>query len=141
MPVKPSDKLGNSWNHDSFSEICLKTDFFRSSVEECCALLHTSWKTGLLTHEDILYRQSIYGINKTTIESNESLFFRFFKQLTDNFLMMLLLISALISLFVGNVNDAVSAHNGFFKSDEISMRPSSPNLMFLFTIKTYKDKY
>ncbi|KTW31154.1 calcium-transporting P-type ATPase, PMR1-type [Pneumocystis jirovecii RU7] len=108
MPVKPSDKLGNSWNHDSFSEICLKTDFFRSSVEECCALLHTSWKTGLLTHEDILYRQSIYGINKTTIESNESLFFRFFKQLTDNFLMMLLLISALISLFVGNVNDAVS---------------------------------
>ncbi|CCJ28741.1 unnamed protein product, partial [Pneumocystis jirovecii] len=116
MPVKPSDKLGNSWNHDSFSEICLKTDFFRSSVEECCALLHTSWKTGLLTHEDILYRQSIYGINKTTIESNESLFFRFFKQLTDNFLMMLLLISALISLFVGNVNDAVSAHNvGFLQ--------------------------
>ncbi|KAG4305676.1 hypothetical protein PORY_000586 [Pneumocystis oryctolagi] len=58
-----SDKLRNSPLSKSFSEIRLKTNFFQLSIEECCSLLNTSWKTGLLTHEDVLYRQSIYGLN------------------------------------------------------------------------------
>ncbi|KAG5518261.1 hypothetical protein PMAC_003057 [Pneumocystis sp. 'macacae'] len=108
MPARPLNKFGNSSFYDSFSEIRLKTDFFRLSVEECCTLLHTSSKTGLLAREDILYRQSIYGTNETIVENNEPFLFRFLKQLIDNFLMILLLISALMSLFVGNINDAVS---------------------------------
>ncbi|KAG5438051.1 hypothetical protein PCANB_000398 [Pneumocystis canis] len=116
MPVKSFNKSLNSSLPVLSSKFGFKTDFFRISIEECCIQLHTCYRTGLSTYEDVLYRQSIYGRNEMMVKRQESLFLKFLKQLTDNFLMLLLLISALMSLFVGNISDSISSDNvGFIQ--------------------------
>ncbi|EMR10805.1 calcium-transporting P-type ATPase, PMR1-type [Pneumocystis murina B123] len=90
------------------SKIQLKNDFWSIGIEECCAYLHTCHKTGLSSQEDIIYRKSVYGSNFLGPEKIGFPFFRFLKQLLGNFLMILLFVSALMSILVGNISDALS---------------------------------
>ncbi|KAG5440635.1 hypothetical protein PCK2_000345 [Pneumocystis canis] len=108
MPVESSHQSCDSSFPLLSSKIGFKIDFSRTNIEECCAQLRTCYRTGLSTHQDVLYRQSIYGRNETVVKHRESLLFSFSKQLTDNFLMLLLLASAFMSLCVGNISDSIS---------------------------------
>ncbi|KTW30259.1 calcium-transporting P-type ATPase, PMR1-type [Pneumocystis carinii B80] len=85
-----------------------KNDFWSISIQECCAYLHTCHKTGLSSKEDIIYRRSIYGSNFLGPENIGFSFFLFLKQLLSSFLMILLFGSAVISIFIGNISDALS---------------------------------
>ncbi|QSL64661.1 hypothetical protein MERGE_001963 [Pneumocystis wakefieldiae] len=90
------------------SKVQLKNSFWSISIEECCAYLYTSHKTGLSSQEDIAYRKYVYGSNFLGSENVGFPFFHFLKQLLGNFLMILLFASALMSILVGNVSDALS---------------------------------
>lgn len=74
--------------------------------QQCCELLNTHPEHGL-SFEEVELRQHKYKKNELDMEPKESLMHKFMEQFQDP-LIMLLLGSALLSLLVGQVNDAIS---------------------------------
>ncbi|KAJ3315590.1 High affinity Ca2+/Mn2+ P-type ATPase-like protein [Boothiomyces sp. JEL0838] len=79
--------------------------FSSKTTEECCEYLETTF-TGL-TSDQIPPRRVKYGSNEIELEEKESILERFIEQFKDPLILMLLC-SALLSLLVGQVSDAVS---------------------------------
>lgn len=77
------------------------------TVEETVARLHTSLEHGLDSPQDISYRKSVHGLNELQKEDDEPLYKKFFEQLSDP-MILLLLGSAFVSLIMGNADDAIS---------------------------------
>lgn len=78
------------------------------SVEETAARLHTSLDVGLESPQDVNYRRSVHGPNELQGEEKDSLLWRFLQQFYENPLILLLIGSAVISLFMKNTDDAIS---------------------------------
>ena len=75
-------------------------------VHELCSLLDTDLQRGL-SQNDAQQRLLRDGLNELELGQKESLLFKFLEQFKDP-LILLLLGSALISILIGNIQDAVS---------------------------------
>lgn len=80
-------------------------DFYRLSVAETLAELQTDPKQGL-DNKEAAKRQEQYGKNVLPTESGTSLFKLILSQFTD-LMVMILIVSAIISFFLGDVKDVV----------------------------------
>ena len=76
--------------------------------EECAARLRTNLQTGLADHQDYLHRRSIHGLNQLDEGEPEPLYIKFLNQFKESPLILLLLASAVVSVLMGNVDDAIS---------------------------------
>lgn len=78
------------------------------SIADTVAELQTDLSTGLTNNQDILNRRSIHGINELSNEDDENLFIKFLSNFYGDPLILLLIGSAVISFWMGNVDDAIS---------------------------------
>lgn len=78
------------------------------SVEATVHDLKTDKKLGLCNNQDVLNRRLINGINELSSEDDESLLKKFISCFYLDPLILLLIGSAVISFWMGNVDDAVS---------------------------------
>lgn len=82
--------------------------FSKMSVTDTISELQTDGKVGLSNNQDILNRRSIHGVNELSNEEDENLILKFFSSFYQDPLILLLIGSAVISFWMGNVDDAVS---------------------------------
>ncbi|KAL3232831.1 Calcium-transporting ATPase 1 [Nakaseomyces bracarensis] len=83
-------------------------EYCTMSVEETLYKLGTDGKIGLASAEDAQKRRQYYGANEITVEDDESLVKKFLSNFVEDRLILLLMGSALLSVFLGNIDDAVS---------------------------------
>ena len=76
--------------------------------EETAARLRTDLTLGLGDHQEYLARRSIHGLNQLSDGETEPLYIKFLNQFKESPLILLLLASAAVSVFLGNVDDAIS---------------------------------
>ncbi|KAI7820398.1 cation transporter/ATPase [Gamsiella multidivaricata] len=81
--------------------------FARRSAGETAVQLETSTASGLTTVE-ANSRRLRYGLNEFEVEDDEPLYLKFFKSFYENPLILLLLASAVVSLAMGQRDDAIS---------------------------------
>lgn len=81
--------------------------FARRTPEETAVQLETSAVTGLTTLE-ANNRRARYGLNEFDVEDDEPIYLKFFKSFYENPLILLLLASAIVSLAMGQRDDAIS---------------------------------
>ncbi|KAF9194650.1 High affinity Ca2+/Mn2+ P-type ATPase-like protein [Haplosporangium sp. Z 767] len=81
--------------------------FARRTAEETAIHLETSAVSGLSSHE-ANSRRLRYGLNEFEVEDEEPLYLKFFKSFYENPLILLLLASAVVSLAMGQHDDAIS---------------------------------
>ncbi len=74
-------------------------NWFNKTVDETISTLNTNIDNGL-TQEEVIKRQSEYGLNELKAKKKKSLFIKFLEQFKD-FMIIILIISAIISAFVG----------------------------------------
>lgn len=82
--------------------------FCRITVEETARQLHTSPTAGLESARDANHRRSVYGENTLEAEEEESMLVNFLGQFTSDPLVLMLIASSVISLVLGNKEDAFS---------------------------------
>ncbi|KAK9462236.1 uncharacterized protein V1516DRAFT_623135 [Lipomyces oligophaga] len=82
--------------------------FCAITADETAVRLGTSISRGLESPQDAAYRRSIHGPNELNDDNKDSIYWRFFQQFYENPLILLLLASALMSFFMGNLDDALS---------------------------------
>jgi Ca2+-transporting ATPase len=82
--------------------------FCQKSIEDTVKELQTDTQYGLSNNQDILNRRSIHGVNELTGDESESLLLKFISNFYEDPLILLLIGSAIISFWMGNVDDAVS---------------------------------
>lgn len=82
--------------------------FAQTSVEATVGELNTDAKYGLSNNQDVLNRRSLHGDNELQSEEDDSLLKRFVLLFYLDPLILLLIGSAVISFWMGNVDDAVS---------------------------------
>jgi magnesium-transporting ATPase (P-type) len=82
--------------------------FCTLSKAETATRLHASLKDGLASQQDAVYRKSIHGTNVLEGEQRQALWRKFFAQIKESPLILLLFASALVSLLMGNIDDAFS---------------------------------
>jgi len=81
--------------------------FARRTPEETAGQLETSAISGLTTQE-ANSRRLRYGPNEFEVEDDEPIYLKFFKSFYENPLILLLLASAVVSLAMGQKDDAIS---------------------------------
>lgn len=81
--------------------------FSQLSTEESVARLQTNPRTGLEEHE-AASRRSKFGPNELSKDNEESLYRKFLSQFLENPLLLMLIASAVVSLLLGNTEDAIS---------------------------------
>ncbi|KAG0009664.1 High affinity Ca2+/Mn2+ P-type ATPase-like protein [Entomortierella chlamydospora] len=81
--------------------------FARRSAEETASQLDTHSTSGLSTQE-ANKRRLQYGLNEFEVEDDESIYLKFLKSFYENPLILLLLASAVVSLAMGQNDDAIS---------------------------------
>ncbi|KAF9955026.1 High affinity Ca2+/Mn2+ P-type ATPase-like protein, partial [Modicella reniformis] len=81
--------------------------YARRTAEETALQLETNATSGLTT-EEANSRRLRYGLNEFDVEDEESLFLKFLKSFYENPLILLLLASAVVSLAMGQRDDAIS---------------------------------
>ncbi|KAL7274647.1 High affinity Ca2+/Mn2+ P-type ATPase-like protein [Rhizina undulata] len=86
----------------------LSTVYCTLTPEETASKLQTSLTHGLPSAQEAQLRQSIHGLNELPSGDDESVYVRFFKQFLESPLILLLLGSAVLSFFMGNLEDAIS---------------------------------
>ncbi|KAH3670577.1 hypothetical protein OGAPHI_001092 [Ogataea philodendri] len=86
----------------------LSTRFAAKTVEETVQELDTNETKGLCNQNDIVYRRSIHGVNELEGEEEESLFIKFVSTFYGDPMIMLLIGSAGVSFYMGNLDDAIS---------------------------------
>lgn len=82
--------------------------FALMTVEETVGELQTDLKAGLCNSQDVVTRQLIHGVNELTLEEEDSLLKKFVALFYLDPLILLLIGSAFLSFYMGNVDDAVS---------------------------------
>lgn len=78
------------------------------SVDSTLQDFQTDKKLGLCNNQDVLNRRLINGVNELNSEEEESLLMKFISSFYSDPLILLLIGSAVISFWMGNVDDAVS---------------------------------
>ncbi|CCD26138.2 Ca(2+)/Mn(2+)-transporting P-type ATPase PMR1 NDAI_0G03610 [Naumovozyma dairenensis CBS 421] len=78
------------------------------SVDETLRKLETNGTTGLPTVAEASRRKLTYGPNEIEIEEDESLWKKFLSSFVEDRLILLLIGSAVVSFFMGNIDDAIS---------------------------------
>ncbi|KAF9976398.1 High affinity Ca2+/Mn2+ P-type ATPase-like protein [Actinomortierella ambigua] len=81
--------------------------FARQTPEEAGIKLETDLTRGLTTQE-ANRRRHLHGLNEFEVEDDEKLIIKFLKSFYENPLILLLLASAVVSLFMGQKDDAIS---------------------------------
>ncbi|TIB03125.1 hypothetical protein E3P96_01968 [Wallemia ichthyophaga] len=81
--------------------------YAKLSVDQTIARLNTNPKDGL-SSADVKELRPRYGFNEFSVEAGDSLFKKFFEQIYESPLILLLLGSAVVSALVGNVDDSIS---------------------------------
>ncbi|KAG0244798.1 High affinity Ca2+/Mn2+ P-type ATPase-like protein [Actinomortierella wolfii] len=81
--------------------------FARQTPEETGIKLETDLTRGLTTQE-ANRRRLLHGLNEFDVEDDEKLYVKFLKSFYENPLILLLLASAIVSLFMGQKDDAIS---------------------------------
>ncbi|KAF9897496.1 High affinity Ca2+/Mn2+ P-type ATPase-like protein, partial [Lobosporangium transversale] len=81
--------------------------FARRTAEETAIQLETNSVSGLTTQE-ANNRRLRYGLNEFDVEDEEPIYLKFFKSFYENPLILLLLASAVVSLAMGQHDDAIS---------------------------------
>lgn len=79
----------------------------RQSFNQVAADFNTDINVGLSNH-DVAYRRKIHGYNEFETAEKDSLLLKFWKSFVENPLILLLLGSALVSLIMGQMDDAFS---------------------------------
>lgn len=82
--------------------------YSQASVDATVQELQTDKKLGLCNNLDVLHRRLINGVNELSSDDEESLFKKFISCFYLDPLILLLIGSAVISFWMGNVDDAVS---------------------------------
>ena len=82
--------------------------YCQHTVEEILEEFETDAKDGLSNYHDIAHRRTVYGNNELTGKEEDSLLKKFFMKFYEDPLILLLIGSAIISLWMNNVDDAVS---------------------------------
>lgn len=82
--------------------------FSQISVADTVLELQTDSHAGLCNNQDVVHRRLIHGINEMSSEEEESLVMKFISSFYSDPLILLLIGSAVISFWMGNVDDAVS---------------------------------
>ncbi|CAI4912254.1 BEM_HP_G0118600.mRNA.1.CDS.1 [Saccharomyces cerevisiae] len=85
------------------------------SVDETLEKLDTDKNSGLRSSNEANNRRSLYGPNEITVEDDESLFKKFLSNFIEDRMILLLIGSPVVSLFMGNIDDAVK-YPGHFHS-------------------------
>ncbi|NLC02677.1 MAG: HAD-IC family P-type ATPase, partial [Tissierellia bacterium] len=80
-------------------------EWYKKSTEEVITALNTSLDSGLST-EDVEANLEKYGLNELTEEKGKSFLSKLKDQFSD-FLVLILIAAALVSIFVGEVQDAI----------------------------------
>ena len=78
------------------------------SVEDTVLEFKTDPHKGLSDNQDILNRRSIHGVNEFAEDEEESLVKKFIASFYSDPLILLLIGSAVISFWMGNVDDSIS---------------------------------
>lgn len=78
------------------------------SILETAQDLQTDIKLGLSNNQDVLTRRSLHGINELSGDEDENIILKFFSSFYQDPLILLLIASAIISFWMGNVDDAIS---------------------------------
>lgn len=78
------------------------------SVEDVEKELQTDIHKGLVDSQDVLTRRTIHGVNEFAEDEEESLFKKFIASFYSDPLILLLIGSAFISFWMGNVDDSIS---------------------------------
>ncbi|ORZ10121.1 PMR1-type calcium-transporting P-type ATPase [Absidia repens] len=79
----------------------------RQSVQQVASDFNTHLSRGL-HHDDVVGLRAIYGWNVLDKEEDETMFAKFLKSFSENPLILLLLGSAVVSLLMGQMDDAIS---------------------------------
>lgn len=82
--------------------------FAQVSVDATIGEMNTDSKFGLSNNQDVLTRRSLHGENELNSAEEDSLLKRFISSFYSDPLILLLIGSAVISFWMGNVDDAVS---------------------------------
>ncbi|EEQ36989.1 hypothetical protein CLUG_01112 [Clavispora lusitaniae ATCC 42720] len=82
--------------------------FSQKTVEDTISELRTDITSGLSSNQDVLNRRSIHGVNELSSDEEESLVMKFVSSFYSDPLILLLIGSAVVSFWMGNVDDAVS---------------------------------
>lgn len=83
-------------------------EFCTKGVDETVQNLSTDGHKGLCDSHDVSYRRSIHGVNELTSEESENIVLKFLASFYEDPLICLLIGSALVSLWMGNIDDALS---------------------------------
>lgn len=86
----------------------LSSKYCTMSVDDTVSQLVTDTKSGLTNPSDILNRRSIHGLNELDSDEEESLLWKFLETFYSDPMIMLLIGSAILSFFMGNIDDAIS---------------------------------
>ncbi|KAF9201026.1 High affinity Ca2+/Mn2+ P-type ATPase-like protein, partial [Haplosporangium sp. Z 27] len=81
--------------------------FARRSAQETASQLDTNAISGL-TSQEANKRRLQYGSNEFDVDDDESIYLKFLKSFYENPLILLLLASAVVSLAMGQRDDAIS---------------------------------
>ncbi|VEU19562.1 DEKNAAC100209 [Brettanomyces naardenensis] len=86
----------------------ISAKYCTKSVEETANDFGTDIHDGLSSQQEITYRRSIYGKNELTREEEEWMIIKFLSSFYSDPMIMLLIASALISFYMGNIDDGIS---------------------------------
>lgn len=78
------------------------------SVADCVSQLRSDLTTGLSSNQDVLNRRLLHGVNELSLDEEELLVMKFISSFYSDPLILLLIGSAVVSFWMGNVDDAVS---------------------------------
>lgn len=82
--------------------------YCQRTIHDTVQELQTDITLGLTNNQDVITRRSIHGINELSGEEEENLILKFLSNFYQDPLILLLIASAVISFWMGNVDDAVS---------------------------------
>jgi len=105
--LAPSIPMNHTESSSSRSSNSASAKYCQKTIEETARDFGTDITAGLSSSQ-IPYRRSVYGMNELAKEEKEWLLLKFLSSFYTDPLIMLLIGSALISFYMGNIDDSVS---------------------------------
>ncbi|CCF56494.1 hypothetical protein KAFR_0B01960 [Kazachstania africana CBS 2517] len=105
---KNEDKLLLEATSELLSKPTSSLEFCFLTVQETLEKLRTNSESGLESPDEANYRRDQYGPNEISTEEDEQLLKKFLMTFVEDRLILLLIGSALVSFFMGNIDDAIS---------------------------------
>ncbi|RUS32614.1 hypothetical protein BC938DRAFT_474905 [Jimgerdemannia flammicorona] len=123
----------------------------RQPFAQVAADFNTDVNVGL-TNNDATYRRKIHGYNEFETAEKESLLLKFWKSFVENPLILLLLGSAVVSLIMGQMDDAfsitlvsrvgrLSVGSAFCERDEAIVIVVTGKYQFIYVLRETKTEY